>query len=137
MALDAVSALLKGQPKIAVRGLDLGLATWLAGPADQAALTWCRGVIVMDRLRDPSTALLDLRDAHQLLPPWIADEAPERLQRCREAAAASRKRVASVGPRPEFTGADHVRHTVARRVSDRRDGEKPSVWEDVAGFFTA
>ncbi|GAA5195389.1 hypothetical protein GCM10023346_25200 [Arthrobacter gyeryongensis] len=133
--LYAVSALGQGKPRIAVHSIDLGLKYWLPGPIDQAVLAWCRGVIVMDRLGDPKTALIDLEAAAPLLPVWLAPAAAERLARCREEAAKSRKRTPSVKPRPEFTGPDPVLDSVAPPAAAHHDGDKPSVWETVATFF--
>jgi hypothetical protein len=133
--LYAVSALLQGKPRIAVHSLDLGLGFWLAGEADRAALTWCRGAIVMDRLADPKTALLDLEGCHDLLPQWLSPRATERLEMCRDEATKSRKRVPSVKPRPLFTGFDHMLDAVAPAVVQRRDGEQPEIWKRVAPYF--
>ncbi len=133
--LYAVSALLQCKPRIAVHSLDLGLGTWLAGEADRAVLMWCRGAIVMDRLADPKTALLDLEGCHDLLPPWLESRATARLELCREAAPKSRKRVPSVKPRPSFTGFDHMLDAVAPATVRRRDGEQPEVWKDVSPYF--
>ena len=135
--LYAVSALLQGKPRIAVHSLDLGLGTWLAGQADRAALTWCRGAIVMDRLADPKTALLDLEDCHDLLPPWLSPRAAQRLEECRAEAPKSRKRVPSVRPRPSSTGFDSTVDAVAPAVVERRDGEQPEVWTSVRKYFSA
>lgn len=133
--LYAVSALLQGKPRIAVHSLDLGLGIWLAGEADRAVLTWCRGAIVMDRLADPKTALLDLEGCHDLLPQWLSPRATPRLEMCREEATTSRKRVPSVKPRPLFTGFDHILDAVAPAVVQRRDGEQPELWTRVAPYF--
>lgn len=134
--LYAVSALLQGQPRGAVHSLDLGIGTWLAGEADRAVLTWCRGAVVMDRLADPKTALLDLEDCHDRLPVWLGQRATARLERCREGAPKSRKRVPSVKPRPTFTGFDHMVGSVAPPVLDRRDGVRPELWARVERYFS-
>lgn len=134
--LYAVSGLLHGQPRIAVHSLDLGLGTWLSGEADQAMLTWCRGAVVMDRLADPKTALLDLEACEDSIPSWLAASAATRLGTCRAAAPKSRKRVPSVKPRPGFTGADAVRHVVAPPVTRRESGDQPEVWTSVERFFS-
>lgn len=135
--LYAVSGLLQGKPRIGVHSLDLGLGTWLAGEADRAVLTWCRGAIVMDQLADPKTALLDLEDCRDMLPSWLGSRANERLERCRTDAAKSRKRVPSVKPRPSFTGFDHMLDQVAPAVVERQDGEQPAVWTRVQKYFSA
>lgn len=133
--LYAVSALIQGKPRIGIHSLDLGLRTWLAGPSDRAALTWCRGVIVMRELADPKTALLDLDDIAAFLPAWTSPFACPCIERCRDAAAASRKQVRAVGPRPDFEGSRTYEHTVASKVDDRRDGERPEVWPTIEQFF--
>lgn len=133
--LYAVSALVEGKPRGAVHSLDLGLKTWLAGANDRAALTWCRGVIVMDRLADPKTALLDLDDSVADVPAWAESHAGDRLDHCRQAAAASRKRVAAVKPRPARVGSENFLHVVAPPVGARADGEQPIVWPAIEVFF--
>jgi len=133
--LYAVSALIQGKPRIAVHSLDLGIGIWLAGEADRATLTWCRGAIVMDRLADPKTALLDLEDCDDLVPQWLTPRSAVRLEKCREDASKSRKRVPSVKPRPLFKGFDHILDSVAPAVVRRRDGEQPELWTRVAPYF--
>ena len=133
--LYAVSALVQGKPRIAIHSLDLGLKTWLAGTVDRTALTWCRGIIVMDRLADPKTALLDLEDSVVDVPAWAEPLAERRLEHCRDAAAASRKRVPSVGPRPAYEGSEGSVHVVAPPAGERADGEQPEVWPAVQSFF--
>lgn len=133
--LYAVSALIEGKPRGAVHSLDLGLKTWLAGDADRAVLTWCRGVIVMDRLADPKTALLDLNDAVADVPAWAESDAGDRLDHCRHAASMSRKRVASAQPRPAYEGAENALRVVAPPVGTRADGEEPIVWPAIEPFF--
>ncbi|NMM23756.1 MAG: hypothetical protein HHJ11_09705 [Phycicoccus sp.] len=135
--LYAASALLHGQPRSAVHSLDLGLGTWLEGRADRAVLSWCRGCVVWTRLNDPKTALLAFELAVAAPPPWLAAEIDGKIQRCSEAALASRKRVASVKPSPDFTGFKHVGHTVAPPSIVRADGDEPVVWTAVSGYFTA
>jgi hypothetical protein len=133
--LYAVSALIEGKPRGAVHSLDLGLKTWLEGGADRAALTWFRGGIVMDRLADPKTALLDLDDAAADVPAWAESNTGDRLDQCRRAAEVSRKRVASVKPRPAHAGPENFLHVVAPSVGARTDGEKPIVWSAIEAFF--
>src|SRR6476620_4888133 len=134
--LYAVSALLQGKPRSAVHGLDLGLGTWLPGEADRAVLTWCRGVIVMDRLADPKTALIDLEDCRDSVPQWLRPRATGRHEACRDAAPKSPKRVPSVNPRPVFTGFAETRHVVAPPVVQRQSGEQPGVWTSVERYFS-
>lgn len=133
--LYAVSALLDGKPRNAVHSLDLGLRVWLSGETDRAALTCLRGQIVMDRLADPKTALLDLEESAASVPAWLQSGASERLERCRADAAKSRKRVPSVKPRPTFVGSAESMHVVAPAVGNRADGSEPEVWPAVAGYF--
>jgi hypothetical protein len=133
--LYAVSALLQGQPKTAIHSLDLGTRVWLDGPVDRASLTWLRGVIVMDRLNDPKTALLDLEDSIDLLPSWLSIGATQRVERCRVAATKSRKRVPSVEPRPNCVGSAESAHVVAPPVRDRTDGAEPEGWAEIRPYF--
>src|SRR5665647_355131 len=97
--LYATSAVLKGEPKTAVHSLDVGLRTWIEGPVDRAVLTWCRGVLVWKRLKDPKTASTELEGAAPQLPAWLVSDVATALECCRQDAAASRKRVPSVTPR--------------------------------------
>lgn len=99
-------------------------------------LTWCRGVVMMDRLADPKTALLDLEDSHERLHAWLVDPAAERLERCREAAAKNRKLVPSVQPRPPFAGSEGSTHVVAPALAERSDGQEPDVWPMVQSYFS-
>jgi hypothetical protein len=135
--LYAASALLKGEPRTAVHSLDLALRRWLAGQADRAALTWLRGVLVADQLKDPRTALLDLRESRGQLPDWLTAGAEERLAACEAAAATSRKRVPSVKPRPEYAAVAATHDGVAPPVGERVDGQRPSVWDHVGPLLTA
>ena len=131
----SASALLRGQPKVAIHSLDLGLGTWLSGPLDRAAISWCRGLVVWLQLSDPKTALLDLVPASDLAPLWVGSDLPEQLARCRAEAQRSRKRTPSVKPKPEFLGPDKVLHTVAPSVGERSDGDEPVVWSAVRSYF--
>jgi hypothetical protein len=133
--LYAASALLQGQPKNAVHSLDLGLGTWIEGPIDRTVLAWCRGQVVRRRLSDPKTALLDMEDAVLSLPGWLADGARAELLACREESVASRKRVPSVKPRPDFAGPEGYRHVVAPPVIARNDGDMPDCWPLLRPFF--
>ncbi|MBI5231017.1 MAG: hypothetical protein HY876_02505 [Coriobacteriales bacterium] len=135
--LYAASALLKGQPRIAVRSLDLGIGTWLDGVGDRAALTWIRGSIIWRRLDDPKSALLDL-EADLPFPRWTrsATDVDQVLDACRQAASTSRKRAATVPPRPSFTGAGSTGEVVAPSLGDRRDGDEPRVWTEVAALLS-
>ena len=130
--LYAVSALLKGEPRNAVHALDLGIKTWLEGPTDQALLTWCRGMVVWRVLKDPKTALIDLEHAARFLPAWLGAPIDEVLQRCHNDGSRSRKRRPSVEPRPAHAGSDSLRHVVAPATLERRDGDRPAVWDHVA-----
>jgi hypothetical protein len=54
---------------------------WIASPADQALLIWCRGTVVMDHLSNPKAALLDLVDAERAIPEWLSGPTASRLAR--------------------------------------------------------
>lgn len=133
--LHAVSGLLQRTPRLAVHGLDLGLRVWLTGAADRAALTWLRGVVVMDRLHDPKSALLDLRAGRELLPAWVSGSPDVRLAECGAAAEVSRKRVSSVKPRPGYVGPESMAHGVAPPIDSRSDGDEPFIWKAVARYL--
>ena len=135
--LYAASALLKGEPRIAVHSLDLALRVWLAGRADRAALTWLRGVLVVDQLKNPKAALVDLRESRSQLPDWLTTGADDRLAACEAATATSRMRVPSVKPRPEYSPLAATHDGVAPPVSERVDGQRPSVWDQVGPLLTS
>ncbi|GAB3862702.1 hypothetical protein GCM10028801_28730 [Nocardioides maradonensis] len=120
--LYTVAGLLEGKPRIAVHSLDIAIRTWLAGASDRAALTWLRGMVISDRLNDPKTALIDLRDAAAQVPGWMTVAPDQRLEECESAAATSRKRVASVKPRPAHVGASSMVDVVAPPVVGRMMG---------------
>ena len=135
--LYATSALLKREPKNAVHSLDLGLGIWIEGPADRALMTWCRGVLVWKVLNDPKTAVIDLSAAALQLPAWLEPGRAALLKRCRDDAAASRKRVPSVTPRPELARPAWAQVSVSPAVGGHPDGVSPQVWAAVAPHFSA
>lgn len=135
--LYATSALLKGEPKNAIHSLDVRLRTWIEGPVDRAVLTWCRGVLVWRLLKDPKTALLDLEAASGQVPSWLATDVSLRLKACHQDAAASRKRVPSVKPRPDFAAPAGGRDFVAPAVDGHVDGARPPFWDNIASNFAA
>lgn len=133
--LYSVAGLMEGKPRIAVRSLDIGIRTWLDGAVDRAALTWLRGLIIEGRLNDPKTALLDLEPAAASVPAWLTPSPDNDVEHCREAAVNSRKRVASVKPRPSHVGAASMHDLVAPPVIERADGAEPEIWSLVKHYF--
>ncbi|HSE46690.1 MAG TPA: hypothetical protein VLA89_15310 [Gemmatimonadales bacterium] len=133
--LYATSALLKNEPKNAIHSLDLGLRTWIEGPIDRAVLTWCRGILVWRLLKDPKTALVDLEAAADQVPDWLEDDVASGIQTCQQNAAASRKRVPSAKPRPDFSVPSTGRGFAAPPVGSHVDGTRPAVWDQVAANF--
>src|SRR5689334_12094392 len=101
--LYSTSGLLKGEPRSAIHTIDMALRNWIESPINTAVLTWSRGVLVWKRLNDPKTALADLTTAAGQVPNWLEPDTSLRLGACEEAAAVSRKRVASVKSRPDFS----------------------------------
>ncbi len=135
--LYGVSGLLRSQPRIAVRGLDLGLKNWIDGPKDRAVLEFARGQIVRLVLKDPKTARADFEKSSHACPGWLRVELAEAMTACEGEALASRKRVASVEPRPDFERPAHLAEsTVAPSVTRRGDGDQPSIWEQVTMYFS-
>ena len=134
--LYAASAMLKRQPKNAVHSLDLGLKTWIEGPADRAVLVWCRGALVWKVLADPKTAVTDLDLAEPHLPAWLEADVATQVARCQQDARVSRKRVPSVKPHPELSVPPFGRGFAAPPVVTRADGARPQVWDNVARYFS-
>lgn len=92
------------QPRGAVRAVDLGLKHWIRGRAARAVLLYVRGEVIRRHVRDPKTALEDLRDAESAVPDWLREDAAAALAACDEEAPASRKRKRSVDPAPSYSG---------------------------------
>ena len=69
------------------------------------------------------------------VPAWAEAQADDRLDQCRQASEVSRKRVASVKPRPAYEGPENFLHVVAPPVGTRTDGEQPIVWSAIEAFF--
>jgi len=101
-----------------------------------AVLSWCRGCVGWAQLNDPKTALLDLELAVAVSPPWLAGGIDGQIQRCSEAALASRKRVASVKPSPDITDSSTSAIPSRRLRLSVSDGDEPVVWTAVSGYFT-
>jgi hypothetical protein len=126
----AASALLHGQPRIAVHSIDLGLGHWVEPPADRAILYAVRGWIILEALRDPKTAIDDFSAAQESSPTWLLPAVAEGLRRSSAGAATSRKRKPTVGASPKVVkpSTAPVRPgSVARSV-----GSVPSVWRAVS-----
>ncbi|WP_433304668.1 hypothetical protein ACQP2F_15780 [Actinoplanes sp. CA-030573] len=98
--LGALGDVVSGQPKYALRGIDLGLQHWIIGAEHRALLLWLRGEIQWRKLKDPKSGLIDLiaatADAHEA---WQA-ALQVAVVDCRAAAAASRKRTRAFDPAP-------------------------------------
>jgi hypothetical protein len=98
------SAIRQSQRRGAVHAVDLALEHWIAKPAPRGVLLYIRGEVIRRHLRDPKTALEDLRRAEEAVPDWLRDEATAARERCEEDAPSSRKRKRSVNPAPSFGG---------------------------------
>jgi hypothetical protein len=99
--LYAAGSLGERKPRAAVHGLDLGLGQWIDEDEERAVLRWVRGRIVHLHLRDPKTALADLRAARSGVQAWLVPYADAALSDAEQAAPRSRKRVPSVSAAPE------------------------------------
>lgn len=129
----AASALLHGQPKIAVHSIDLGLGHWVEPAEDRAILYTVRGWIILETLKDPKAAIDDFNAAQESSPTWLLPAVAEGLRRSSVEAATSRKRKPSVGASPKVVkpSTAPVRPgTVARSA-----GSVPSVWPAVVAYL--
>jgi hypothetical protein len=128
-----------GQPRNAVHAADLALKNWIGDDVRRAVLRYVRGEVIRRHLRDPKTAQADLEDARERAPVWLRADAESAAALCREEAAVSRKRKASVGPAPDYVAA--VNHPDwSKKVVDL-DGpievEAPFVWRKVKRVLVA
>jgi hypothetical protein len=98
------AAVSEGQPRRAVHSTDLALRHWIEDAVGRAVLRYVRGEVIRRHLRDPKTALADLRAARPDAPGWLAEAAGDACGRCEAEAASSRKRKPSVGDAPGFGG---------------------------------
>lgn len=132
----AASAILHGQPRIAVHSLDLALGNWVTPAADRAVLRWARGALVLHALNDPKTAVLDLEAATGSAPDWLRDRLATDLATCREEAPRSRKRKPSVDPAPELAARPVAHDVVAAPDPLHEPGARPGLWEVVLPLLT-
>jgi len=130
----AASGLLHGQPRVAVRSVDLGLGNWIEDQADRSILLWARGSVVMRYLDDPKTALADLENAAPSAPPWLAPHVIEDTAACRTAAAMSRKRKPSVQPAPSL-GSSRSAHDKVASPGHHEPGARPALWDALLPFL--
>jgi hypothetical protein len=98
------SALKENQRRPAVHSCDLALKHWISRRAARGVLLYARGEVIRRHLRDPKTALEDLRAAERMAPNWLRHDAKAALEACEQEAPASRKRKPSVKPAPSFSG---------------------------------
>ena len=129
-----VSALRQGQPRTAVRSVDLALRHWIEAPEDRAILHWVRAAVVHRSLKDPKTALADYAVAKQEAPSWLVKRVDEEALRCASDADTSRKRKPSVEPAPQFEPRD--RSSVAPPSTKREPGAVPTVWPQLLESLT-
>jgi len=129
----AASAVLHGQPRTAVHSIDLALSHWIADPADRAVLRWVRGCVIRVHLHDPRTALVDFEAAHEAAPEWLVERVAEVARKCRDEAAASRKRKPAVANAPEQLKPSTA--PVAPQVVWIAPGSVPSVWDAVSAHI--
>lgn len=130
--LYSASALQQGKPKTAVHSCDLGLSSWLEGAVPRSIVYFMRGEVIRRHLKDPKTALPDLRTASESGPEWLRPDAAEALDRCTTEAARSRKRKASVDSAPSYDPGTDPRF-VPNTLNPRYDLERepPPIWKTV------
>jgi hypothetical protein len=131
----AASALLNGQPRIAVRSIDLGLGNWIADELDRAILLWARGSVVMRSLSDPKTALADLQAAGRGSPEWLRAKIADDIVLCESAAVVSRKRKPSVEGAPTLGTKRTAHDKVAGPVPRHKPGACPPLWDALVGLL--
>jgi hypothetical protein len=124
--LYVVSALLHGQPRVAVHSVDLALRTWIEAAEDRAVLLWVRATVIHRRLKDPKTAQADYTAARESAPSWLRQRIDRDAVECAEDARTSRKRKPSVTPAPELEPRD--RGFVAGPTTRVEPGSIPTVW---------
>ena len=124
--LYAISALLRGQPRGAVRSVDLALANWIEPAEDRSILHWVRAAIVHQHLKDPKTAEADYRASAEQAPEWLRERLQDDLALCLVDMRASRKRKRSVEPAPQFEPRN--RSFVSEPQGVRQAGSVPNVW---------
>lgn len=127
----AASGVLHGQPRMAVRSIDLALRHWISASADRAILLSVRGHIVRTLLKDPGAALADLGRAASDAPDWLSAAVRSDYETCGVELASSRRRKPSVAEAPEYEGPGTAAETVATPQTPRLIGGKPPVWEAV------
>jgi hypothetical protein len=115
------SALKESQRRPAVHSCDLALKHWISRRAARGVLLYARGEVIRRHLRDPKTALADLRAAEETVPKWLRDEARVAREECEEEAQASRKRKPSVKSAPAYSS--------WRRLAGGSVREPPPLWE--------
>jgi hypothetical protein len=104
-----------------VHAVDLALEHWIAESTARGVLHFVRGQVIRRHLRDPKTALDDLRQAEDAAPDWLRREAIAAHAHCEEEARSSRKRKPSVGPAPSFAGTENP--------LSRESPSAPPLWE--------
>lgn len=115
------------QRRVAVHAADLALGQWIEDSAARGVILWARGAVIRLHLRDPKTALADLREAAHIAPAWLRSLAMEDARRCADEAERSRKRKPSVDPAPSFTGTtpDHPAVRTPAALQSVNDGPPP------------
>jgi hypothetical protein len=126
----AASGVLHGQPRIAVRSVDLALGNWIEATPDRSILHWARAVIVLDHLSDPKTARADFDAASVETPTWLRSQLQQDDARARDAAPHSRRRKPSVDPAPAYEPS-HAHDKVSPPHSRHVPGDKPALWHAV------
>lgn len=134
--LYAASGVLHGQPRIAVRSVDLALGNWVQADLDRAVLHWARAVITWSYLDDPKTALPDLEASAAYAPDWLRSRVDDDLRGCREAARVSRKRKRSVDEAPVYSGKGVAHETVASAEPGHVVGSRPLLWDPLAALLS-
>jgi hypothetical protein len=130
--LMAACDVANGHTRGTVHPLHLGLRDYIDRPQDRAILHWARGQLLLSRLADPASALVDLElagsDGPAWLAPYVADSVTE-----------ARREIASNGEPPEPANIDQVPSYTGNQAPPRRrpaDGSTPIVFDDLVSYFT-
>lgn len=124
----AASGIFHGQPRIGVRSIDLALSNWVDGAPDRSVLLWSRASITWRYLADPKAAQRDFESAASAAPTWLRAQLDDDLQKCRTAAAVSKKRKPSVADAPVHSAQPLAHDTIAPPPSGHEPGSQPLLW---------
>ena len=126
----SASDLILGRASTAVSSLDMGLRNWVADPADRSVLLWARGCVLLRRLSDARSALVDLDAAAPDAPEWLVDQLAFDRKECARKARAKRVGKPPCGEAPAYD--PRISPTrVAAALPGHYAGDEPAVWDAV------